>query len=385
MKFIKYIVFVLFISILLIEKIQGVHKFIDAPPLQGNFANAPKPTFTISNWLEGKYQDSLLKNHESTLSIHNFLIRLHNQIDYSVFGKINVKGTEEGKDHYFFGTSYSTSFLGEDYIGEKKISERVKKLAYIQHALKKQNTELICVIAPGKSSFMSENLSSKYDVSKKQRSNYDAYVQQFILNDIQHIDLVSYFQKEKTAAAYPLFTQCGIHWSGYGSTRAADTLFRYMENIKHIDIKDFYSDGGQESEIPLMTDGDITNAMNLLCDIPFHKMYYPNIVFKDDTSKMRPNTLIIGDSFVWSWISFYDYFPNLLDKKSVFWYYAQEIGWPADLTKPFINVDRFDFNKETNNRDFILIVCNESKLYDFGFGFVDKLYDKLQKDSMNLY
>lgn len=383
MRFIKYILFILFISVLFIEVLQHFHKFIDAPVLQGNIVNNPKPVLSLDNWLSGKYQDSLLKNYESKLSMHNFLIRLHNQIDYSVFGKINVREVEEGKNHYLFGSSYSQSFFGKDYVGEDSVMNTVKRLGFIQQVLKKRKTELICIIVPGKSSYMPENIPSEYDLSSKMRSNYDAYAELLPVNNIQHIDMVKHFLKLKASAKYPLFTQGGIHWSGYGSTLAADTLFSYMEKLKHIDIKDFYTDGGEETTIPRNTDGDISNAMNLLYDIPFHKMYYPNIRFKNDSSKISPNVLIIGDSFIWSWINFYDYFQNVLGSKSDFWYYGAELGWPADLSKPMLDVGKFDFKQKISNRDFIIIECNEAKLYNFGFGFIEKLYHELQSDSLN--
>ncbi len=366
---------------LLVEIVQYAYVLPKAPELLGSFTDAPKPKLTLSNWMSGKYQDSLLKNFEATLQIHTFLIRLHNQIDYSVFGKINVKEVEEGKDRYLFGSSYTKAFLGEDFIGEQKIISTVKKLAFIQRELKKRNTELICILTPGKSSFVPEKLPSSYDLSKKTRSNYDAYAELFVKEGIQHVNLVNYFSKLKPKTKYPLFTQCGVHWSGYGATVAADTLFNYMEQIKKIDIRDFYDEGGEESLIPLNTDGDIFNGMNLLFDIPYHKMYYPKLIFKDDNTKTAPNTLIIGDSYIWSWINFYNFFPKLLDQKSAFWYYAAEVGWPAEPGKPLINAYNLDLKKEIDHRDFILIQCNESKLYNFGYDIVDKLFTVLQNDS----
>lgn len=383
MKFVKYLIFILFISCLLIEEIQGYHRLIEAPPLQGSFASTPRPTFKLSNWFSGKYQDSVLKNYESTLSIHNFFVRLHNQIDYSVFGKINVKEVEEGMGGYLFGEGYTKAYLGQDYIGDDNIEGRIKKLVYIQQSLKERGTELICIIAPGKSSYLAENLPGNYDLNRKTKSNYDTYSQSFITNSIHHVDMVNYFKELKFSVKHPLFTKGGIHWSGYGATLAADTLFRYMERIKGVDIVDFFDEGGEISSIPYNTDGDISNAMNLLYDIPFNNMYYPKIKYKSDTSKLKPNVLLIGDSFIMSWISFYDFIPNIFNSKSAFWYYAVELGWPADLRKPMKNVEQFDFKKEISNRDFIIIECNESKLYDFGFGFIDKLYNELQKDSLN--
>lgn len=383
MKIIKHILFILFFLIFFGEYIQNNYPLIRSEPLQGGIVIAPKPNLNLDNWLSGKYQDSLMTFFEQNLDLHPSLIRLHNQIGYSFFCEVNVNKVESGKDQLLFETGYISSYLGKDFNGDEIAINKVKKLAYIQTEFKKRNVDLLFVIAPGKASFFPDFLPSKYDVSKKTRSNYDAYIDQFDKQKINYIDFVKYFQKLKSSTKHPLFTRSGVHWSGYGATLAADTLFSYMEKLRSIDMPDFYSDGGEESFEPRGTDADISSGMNLLYKVPSFKMYYPKVVFKNVENKVKPNVLIIGDSFVWSWITFYDYMPKLFSDQSVFWYYNREAYFPLGQDQKSTNVSQLNLKEQLNNRDYILIIFNESNLDNCGYDFIEQTYELLQKENLN--
>jgi hypothetical protein len=111
-------------------------------------------------------------------------------------------------------------------------------------------------------------------------------------------------------------------------------------------------------------------------------MYYPNIVFEKNSKKKKPNILIVGDSFVWSWIRFYNFFPNLFNEKSAFWYYNHEVAWsPTDQNKTL--TASLNLKEETTHRDFILIVNAESSLNNAGQFFIEQMFEMLHKDTLN--
>lgn len=381
MKVIKHSLFVLFFLAVCGELLQNRFQWLNATPLQGGIVNMPKPTFTLENWLSGNYQDTVMKYYEQNMDTHTFLTRLHNQIGYSVFDTINVKDVEEGKNHFLFGAGYTKGFIGKDFVGEDAVIDKVNKLYYVQSELKKRNIDLLFLITPGKSAFYSEFLPDKYDISKKTRSNYDAYTEQFEKQKINYIDFRKFLLKLKPTAKHALFTRCGIHWSIYGSTLAADTLIKYMENMRHIDMPDYYYAGGRETTQPERTDADIGQAMNLVRDIPSFPMYYPNLIIKKDTQKTKPNVLLVGDSFVWSWIGTDSYIPNLVSDKSAYWYYNKEVGWPQINGMDKYPVSKLNLKEQTLNRDFIVLVYNESSLVNCGYNFIEQMYDLLKKEN----
>lgn len=383
MKLLKQILFILFFLTFCGELIQNNHVWIKSPPLQGGIITVPKPKFNFDNWLSGNYQDSLMTYFEQNLDLHVPLIRLHNQIAFSAFRETNLTKCESGKNQVLFDIDYIKSYLGRNFIGEDAVINKAKKLAYIQAELKKRNIDLLYVIAPGKPYYSPDLLPSKYDLAKKTRTNYDAFAEQFEKQKINYIDFVKYFQKLKSKTKYPLFTRCGVHWSGYGITVAADTLFRTMEKLRNIDLIDFYANGGEETFEPRSTDADIGDAMSLVYKIPSFKMYYPNIVFKGETNKVKPNVLIVGDSYVWGFLRFYKYMPKLFNDKSVFWYYNREVFGTAQIDiKPY-SVSELNLEEQLRNRDYVLIVFTETNLDNCGFGFIDQAYDLLKKEHLN--
>ena len=382
MKIAKHILFILFFCVFLSELIINHTQFFSFKKLNGQTIREPQPKFTLDNWLNGDCQEQQMKFFEQNLDIRPFLIRFRNQLGYSIFNELNAPEIEVGKNQVLFGSGYIESYMGQNFIGEDKIINKVNMLAYVQDELKKRNVDLIFVIAPGKPSVFPEYLPEKYDLRKKKRSNYDAFAEQLEKQKINHIDFSNYFLKLKPKSKYPLFTRCGVHWSGYASTIAADSLVKYMEKLSAIDLLNYHTEGGQETTVPRSTDADLGDLLNLTVDIPSHEMYYPNIVFEKNSKKKKPNVLIIGDSFVWSWISFYNFFPNLFNEKSAFWYYNHEVAWsPTDQNKTL--TASLNLKEETTHRDFILIVNAESSLNNAGQFFIEQMFEMLHKDTLN--
>ncbi len=385
MKLIKHILFILFFLVFSAEFIQNEFSLVKAEPLEGAVEKAKKPTLTMDNWFSGMYQDSLIKYNEDNLDLHPFLIRLHNQVGYNLFGEINVNDAEEGKDHYFFEKKYIKAFLGKDFAGEDTINEKVNKLIYIKSELKKRNIDLILVIAPGKPSYYPEYLSSKYDLSKLPRTNYDAYSEALAKNKVDYIDFKKYFLQLKPTVKYPLFTRLGTHWSVSSSVITADSLFDYMEHQHKITLRHYSQTAGDVSSTPRYSDDDIAKPMDLLSPIPSYPMYYPAINFESDTSKTKPDVLIIGDSFMWNWIEIYPFIPAMFNKNSAFWYYNTEVWWPLDPNRKTKQpVGELNFEEQTMHRDFIIIESTESNLVNFGRNFIEQMYALLKNDNSHI-
>ncbi len=381
MRIIKHILFISFLIIICGEQIQQYFPIIKAEPLRGSFVIPQKPTITLDNWLSGNYQDSLMKYFEYDLSFHVPYVRLRNQIGYSLFDEVRGNGVEEGDHHHLYSTGYINSYLGKDFVGDNKVIDNVAKLAYVQDELKKLNVDLIFMIAPGKPSIIPEYIPKKYDLSTKTKSNYDAYVEQFDKQKINYIDFKKYFLKLKPTSKHPLFSKLGVHWSGYGATIAADTLIKYMQQERNINMINHFQLSGTTTRIPRDTDHDMGGLMNLIYEIPSDSLYYPNLVFVKDKTKTKPNVLIIGDSFVYSWIGFYPYFQNIFDSNSSYWYYNHDLGYTNGKCPQNTSVSSFNLKEETLHRDFILLLFNESNLLNFDSDFTAQMYDLLQKEN----
>lgn len=349
--------------------------------LQGYFVEDKKPILTKKTWMTGQYQDSLNKYIESTIGFRPFFIRLNNQIDFSLFNKSNTVNVVIGKDNVLFQDFYITSYWGEDFIGDSLIKQKVTKLAFIQEKLKEKGKHLIFLLAPSKASICEDKIPSRYFKKPKTTTNYEVCVREMTKQNINLLDMRSYFLKLKGKTPYPLYPRCGTHWSGYSVTLVADTLFRYIEKISGFDLVDFHSEKGEITSTNLrFTDNDIGEGINLLWNIPNYPMYYPKIVFKPDSAKKKPALLSIGDSYNQSFWGFYPYFSELFNNKTQYWYYCNVVAWPPELEHQYISVENLDMRSELKKYDIILIVSTEQNLKDLGFGFIEKVYPILKEE-----
>ncbi|MBA3971855.1 MAG: hypothetical protein H0X46_06860 [Bacteroidetes bacterium] len=380
MRLLKYILFSSFFLLLLSEQFFFFFPKTLVRDLKGTFVKFEKPELTADNWVKGKYQEQFLKYHEQNLALHPLLIRLRNQIGYSFYKEMNTEGIVEGKENTLYDHGYITTYLGNDFVGDSVVNKKVEMLGYVQAELKKRNIDLVFVMAPSKPAVLPEYIPKRYDLTKKTKSNYDAFTSAFEKHNINHLNITKFFLKRKGIERYPLFTKCGIHWSGYGATLAADTTFKYIENLRQIDLPDYYDAGGEKTPVPRDTDNDLGELSNLLYDIPSAEMYYPKMVFKNDASKTKPNLLIIGDSFTWTWIGFYGFIPNLFSDKTAFWYYNHEIGWSKSLNNGTLTKD-LDLKKEVLSRDVIMIINTEPSLKNAGMFFIEQMYELLHKEA----
>lgn len=384
MKYIKHILFISFFIIICGEQIQMHWPIITARKLKGDFIIPPPPTFTFDNWFSGNYQDSVMKNYEYDISLHVPFVRLRNQIGYSLFDEVKANALEVGKNEFLFGSGYIENYFGKNFnskTSDNDVKDNVTKMAYVQAELKKRNVDLIFLITPGKPALMPDLLPEKYDTVKVKRSFYDSYVEQLKAQKLNFIDYRKVFLQLKPQLKHPVFPKLGVHWSGYGATIAADTLIKYMENLRHISMIKHVTIGGTETNITRDSDNDVGELMNLIYPIPSNKLYYPIISFVQDKTKTKPNVLIVGDSFVWSIIGFYPYFPKMFGRNSDYWYYNEGLGFSNGDIPANRNVKSLNLKEQTFNRDFILIMFNEANLHLFNNGFVHNMYTMLKAEN----
>src|SRR5690606_16381177 len=85
-----------------------------------------------------------------------WFVKIKNQIEYSLFDKVNASNVIVGKNDVLFQDFYISALLGHDFLGEETIKTKVSKLKYVQDELAKNNVQFLFVIAPGKASFYPE-------------------------------------------------------------------------------------------------------------------------------------------------------------------------------------------------------------------------------------
>lgn len=373
---VKIILFSFFVVLLLLPALQREFNVISFKPLNGAFSNTSRKQLTVNGFLNNKYQTAFEQNLIDSVGFKNFFVRLNNQLGYSLYSKSNAKKVVVGTEGVLYEDYYIKSYYGNDYVGFDFIDNKVKLFSQLQNKLALKGVKLFLVITPSKTAIYPNNFP-RYMLSEKDTTNYEITVKLLDKYNCNYLDLKKYFVSIKNSK-YPLFPKQGIHWSGYGITLAADTMFKYIQRNSNVKLNNIIIDEGSYTNEYMGTDNDIGDAQNLLFKSTYEKLYYPKLSFSNKL-KEKPKVLVVGDSFVNGFWKFYAYFSNLFDEsKSSFWYYNQTVIWPEihEHTK----VSDLNLYDEVVNKDIILVITSEQNLNNFGFFFIDNVLNIINDD-----
>lgn len=347
-------------------------KIFRTSPLAGYAEPAPRPTLTWQSLRDNTYQPALERYLTEHIGFHDLLIRPRNQLAYSLFEQTRAHGVIMGQDKTLFEKDPILGYLGLDTVPSEEVRANVQRFRVVQDTLARRGKLLVFVIAPSKAAIYPELLPAPYHGQQPHRSNYDRYAASMREAGLNVLDFGALFRQWKDTSSYPLFARGGIHWSGYGLTLAADTLFPYLEQRAHLNLPDFRRTGLEVTTTPRHPDGDMTKALNLLWDPTSLPLGYPTVQFPPLRSgQRRPRLLVVGDSFVWNFIEQYPYLDSLFAPDSRFWYYNQVVVWRKqhDQLTGETNVAQLDRKAELLRFDIVLVLFNEHNLKVFDQGF----------------
>lgn len=368
----KHIIFFLLIVLLSLPTFQHAVKWFVVRPLDGDFILAGRPQYSWQSWMDGSFQNQFDRYIEDHIGFRPFLVRLNNQLDFSLFGKANAEGVVVGKNNMLYEYDYIRAYTGGDFIGEATLDKKLLRMQFLQRFLKENyDIDFLLVLEPGKARTYPENIPDRYLKHGKSLSNYE-----YILNKAQELeipllDLNRIFVNAKDTATYPLYPRYGIHWSEHTMPFVADTLIRFIESLRQIDLPEFVVEEVIISDTLAASDYDVGNTINLLCRLPHQPMPYPKFAFGSETDKVRPMLMAVSDSYYWNF--FNTRIPLHLFANEAFWYFNAKVypdfyfaeKWTRDL----------DLRTEIEKQDIIILSVTERFLYKFDWGFIDQLYE----------
>ncbi|MDD3743234.1 MAG: hypothetical protein PHX54_06375 [Lentimicrobiaceae bacterium] len=377
MKWLKHIMYCLLMLMLALPLVQRTIPFFEETPLNGYFVSPRKPSVTMDSIFDGTFQDAYNNYYEHTIGFRPLLIRINNQLAFSVFDTALANGVIIGKKNYLYEINYIKAYKGWDYQGDSAIESHARKAGFVYKELTQAGKTLLFVFAPGKATFFPEYIPDKYMKRPSgKNTNYQEFIKMFDKYKLPYIDFNQWFVQMKDTASYPLYPQCGIHWSAYGVALATDSLIRYIEYDRDIDMVDFGWNGFDLPDTLRKPDYDIADGMNLLFTIPHYPMAYPRTTFSSYEGKIRPNAIVVADSYYWN--IFGTGFSSRLFDDNNFWYYNKETynpAWPATR-----NTNELDMLSELIKADVIIIMATDANLYQFPYGFIERAYNTLSEN-----
>lgn len=389
-----HILLVVLITLLTYPCIELIFPLNLAGSLNRSSESATIETFSIKKWLDGTFQESVQNYVNDNIGLFPFFIKLHNQIEYSLFENIYTGNVVKGKDNYLFESGYIKAYLGEDFNGLEKIQRKTKALKVLQDSLLAMNKSFVFVMASGKASYFPEYLP---DLKEPDSTNFEFYLKEFKKEGINHINCVNWFNQLKDSLGHLLFPKYGIHWSNYGAMLVTDSLVKYHEKEFNWDLPNMTIEALEISKKTKFFDNDIAHSMNLFHTVePFPYMMYPTVKWENKkSSHSKKKMLIIGDSFTWD-IYVNSGISNQSFENVDFWYYNQMVNAEiADDGKILgglpVLTRHLNINSVLKKYDGFIVISNEPNLADLGWNiaqdFIGTILDSnfIPKERNNAY
>ena len=177
---------------LFIPMVQKRIKIIDeGRPLDGYFELAQDTVLTTENWFSRAYQKKKENVINERFGLRAFLVRLNNQINFSLFDETRVQNMIKGKENYLFASNFLETYSGRTFIGRKAHADSVfNSIVGLNKFLLAKNKKLIVCIAPCKESFYPEFLPDTCKEHLSKENHYNYYNKKFKESEIPYICLL---------------------------------------------------------------------------------------------------------------------------------------------------------------------------------------------------
>lgn len=341
--------------------------------LQGVSVAGEAPTPTAEDLLTGEYQADLDSHWRETLPGRTFLIRLRNQVLFSLLGTSSNENVAIGQGGTLYEGLYIDAYLGTgEVMSEAQAAEQVEKLQALQALLRANGKELYLFITPNKARFV-QDYPWYYGGVEKSTNDYDRLTAALEGSGVPVFDCVPFLQAQAGALPAPQFYKQGIHWDHcWGNLAAAafaDTITESGRfSLAHVDIT------AEATEQIISPNSDVYDLLNLLPRAAFTNYNPHRTVTPPADGAPAPNALIRGSSFI-------DESLLMLMQEGVFGK-AVNLGNinctvyenGEELSRvQFSEYEELDMAGILAQTDLVVLECNESVLPQMGWGLVEYL------------
>ncbi|MCD6010531.1 MAG: sugar O-acetyltransferase precursor [Flavipsychrobacter sp.] len=356
--------------ILFLPMLQHAVPFIESGTLKGSFKDADDVTYSVEKWMDGSYQrqkELYLNDHAG---FRPDLVRLYNQLDFSLFRKCHAGWDIRGKKDMLFQWPYIEAYYGNDFIGYDAAMQKAVMLKAIQDTLSRLGKSLVLVYAPSKATFYPEYFPNDRVQEKHNMSNYEAYRRLGDSLGINQVDMDAWFLSMKNKSKELLFSKQGIHWTSYGAILAGDSVMRYIEKLRNIRIAHPVWEGVERTSAARYGDDEIAVECNLIFPAAREVFAYPVTREVNDSTAAKPNLICLSDSYghkmvLWGVVS------KMTGKCELWMYFNQAIDVKQDK---YYDMNSYDWKDALAHTDCLVLLYTTFNLKELGSGFIEAAY-----------
>jgi len=366
--------FIVIMVLLFLPLLEQNLQFIESGKLLGVVASNPAEPFSWAKWKDGSFQAQMNLHLNDSFGFRPDLVRLNNQLDFSVFRKLHAHDVKMGKNHVFFEMTYVHEYKDTSAQNELIAREKLTKLKKIQDTLEKAGKTVVLVYAPSKAYFFTNDFPDDISPQTGAGTAYHSFRRIGDSLGINQIDCNGWFLKIKDTARCTVVSKQGIHWTYYGALIAADSIARYIEAQRHIKMPHMTWDK-IKAESAYDQENDLVNGLNLIFPLEHEDYYHPEIKHIKPEGAVKPKIIFFGDSYLWTFA--YNNVFNEYSDDWEFWYYFNEFWTTKSMggQEPVRNESTSDWQKKLMEKDCLVILYTEPNLLNLGNGFIEKAYD----------
>jgi hypothetical protein len=222
MKTAHKIVLLAFMLVLVLPTLQYFTGMLQVPPVNEHREKSPFPHAKVLRAIafDKGYAGRVESYYSEHFPLRDFLLRLHGQIEYSLFG--TAREVVIGRDGWLADKKLLAEHLHQlDQADATQIRTGVLQLKKLQYWLERRHVHFLMVIVPLKPSVYPEQYPEKYG-RRAGHTGLERFQEALALNGIPFVDVRSEFMKHK--APEPLYYRTDMHWNTVGSSRAAQMI-----------------------------------------------------------------------------------------------------------------------------------------------------------------
>jgi len=316
------------------------------------------------------------------------VVRSVNQFNFSVLGKISGNmGTPVilGKDHWLYEHEYVRHYVRELGVNDRDRSDFVSSLKRFQDALKARGIAFVLVISPSKPEIYPEHLPDQYRnrvVRDTPTRAYGMLRPEFEAAGVNVFDVHRFFKDAKPKSEL-LFAKTGTHWNYYGSFLACRQMLWELRDNQGLQL------ALPQLERIVMdstvgTDEDLLQLLNLLWFEFSEKSQTPYPIVSTDPVEMelRPNVLVVGDSFSFTLIDALNLSKSVREI-DLLYYFKRHFRYPVEDKEGYvqdhegaeigpIDYNNLDWKRLLLDKDLVILEINEIMFIARGWGFLDR-------------
>jgi alginate O-acetyltransferase complex protein AlgJ len=239
--------------------------------------HAPPPAqLSWSSLANGDLQKAVGAAIAEAYPLRPLLIRINNEIRFTLFGYISAPGLFQGANGQLIETAYLTEYCsrGNDPSPEERARIAIPKLKAIQAHYRARNHIFIHLISPSKVAYMPENFVHRTrcpSTEDARKRLVPTYVRLLREAGITVIDTASLIHSLRGSYKVEIFPQGGVHWNMLGVARAAELI---IDEINRQSQRPRVPKPGYSYVVVNRltgTDSELTDVMNVM----FPHLVYP--------------------------------------------------------------------------------------------------------------